>query len=178
MDLINNKIEELEAQRTSWNVEKESIEFIVNSVDFLDNIRVLEIGCFNGYSALWFSRIADRVVTIEIERDRYEESKKNLEGADNVEVILGDACDIISTLDEKFNVVFIDGKKFEYKKYLERVLGVLEDDFMIFVDNTISHKDNMCDFFDYLKSSEDLEWKETGIGDGLVVVKRKTWGLG
>ena len=64
------------------------------------------------------------------------------------------------------------------KKYLERVLGVLEDDFMIFVDNTISHKDNMCDFFDYLKSSEDLEWKETGIGDGLVVVKRKTWGLG
>ena len=174
MNLINKKIEELETQRTSWNVEKESIEFIVNSIDFLENVKVLEIGTFNGYSSLWFAKVADRVVSIEIEQERYEESKNNLEGLDNVEIVLGDACNVISTLDEKFNVVFIDAKKSEYKKYLEGVLNLVEDDFMIFVDNTISHKDNMEDFFEYLKSLEDLEWKETGIGDGLVVIKRKT----
>ena len=173
-ELISSKIEELESKRVNWNVERESIEFIISSVDFLDNVKVLEIGTFNGYSALWFSKVAERIVSIEIEQDRYEEAKKNLDGLNNVEIILGDACDIISTLDEKFNVVFIDAKKSEYKKYLEGVLNLVEDNFMIFVDNTISHKEKMGDFFEYLKSCEDLEWKETGIGDGLVVIKRKT----
>jgi predicted O-methyltransferase YrrM len=174
MNLINKKIEELEAYRVPWNIERESIEFIVNSIDFLDDLNVLEIGTFNGYSALWFAKIAERVVSVEIEKERYEGAKKNLEGLDNVEVILGDACDVISKLDEKFNVVFIDGKKSEYGLYLEKVLKVLDDDFMIFVDNTISHKGKMSDFFEYLNSHEDLEWKETGIGDGLIVIKRKT----
>jgi predicted O-methyltransferase YrrM len=173
MTLIENKIKELESKRVNWNVSRETIEFIINSL-FFDEIKVLEIGTFNGYSALWFAKVADKVVSVEIEKDRYEEAKKNLKGLDKVEVIFGDACDVISKLDEKFNVVFIDGKKSEYGLYLEKVLKVLDDDFMIFVDNTISHKEKIGEFFDYLKNSKELKWEETGLEDGLIVINRKT----
>ena len=172
---IKEKIEELELFRSEWNIERESIECVVNSVEMLDfdDVKALEIGSYNGYSALWLSLIANKVVTIEVEEERYEEAKKNLEIADNVEVKLGDAVKVISELDEKFNVVLIDGLKREYCDYLHAVLKVVGKDFRIFVDNTISHKDKLGDFFEFLESREDLEWKETGVGKGLVVIKKK-----
>jgi predicted O-methyltransferase YrrM len=173
MSKVKEKIEELELLRSEWNIEREAIECVMNSVDLMEDVRILEIGSYNGYSALWLSLVAERVVTIEIEENRFNESRKNLEVANNVEVKLGDAVKIISELNEKFNVVLIDGLKKEYCDYLRAVLNVVDGDFRIFVDNTISHKDKMKDFFEFLNSREDLEWKETGIGKGLVVVKKK-----
>ncbi len=172
MNLIEEKIKKLENKRVKWNISQETIEFIVNSLLF-DKIKVLEIGTFNGYSALWFAKVADKVVSLEIDSERFNEAKENLKSVDNVELILGNALEEIDRLGEKFNVVLIDAMKSEYKKYLEKVLNVLDDDFMIFVDNTISHKEKMGDFFEYIESLNWLEWKETGLGDGLIVIKRK-----
>lgn len=173
MNLIENKIKELESKRVNWNISQETIEFIINSLLF-DKIKVLEIGTFNGYSALWFAKVADEVVSLEIDPERFSEAKENLQGVDNVELILGNALEEVDKLDKKFNVVLIDGMKSEYMKYLEKVLNVLEEDFRIFVDNTISHKEKIKDFFEYLENSNELEWQETGIGDGLIVIKRKS----
>jgi predicted O-methyltransferase YrrM len=174
---IQTKIEELENIRVQPNVERETIECILGSIDFFDEKNVLEIGTFNGYSALWFATVADQVVTIEVIKESYDLAEKNLSCAENVKVILGNAFDVIEELKnsgEKFNVIFIDGKKEEYADYLEAVLDIVENDFIIFVDNTISHKDSLDGFFEHLKRySDKLEWKETQLGKGLIVIKKK-----
>jgi predicted O-methyltransferase YrrM len=167
---IGKKIEELESIRTRLNIPRETIELIVNSV-FFDEVKVLEIGTFNGYSALWFSKISKDVLTIEINEDSMENAKKNLEST-CVEVVLGDALEVIPTLDKKFNVVLIDAAKHEYGAYLEKILDKLEDDFLIFVDNTISHGEKITSLFEVLNKHSELEWKEIGIGKGLIVIKK------
>ena len=96
---VDKKIEELEVNRAPMNISRETIEFIVNSVLFED-VKVLEIGTFNGYSALWFSTIASRVLGIDISGTNVEEARKNLEGTD-VEIVLGNALDIVPKLEEK-----------------------------------------------------------------------------
>lgn len=168
---IDKKIEELESIRTRLNIPRETIELIINSI-FFEDVKVLEIGTFNGYSALWFSKISKNVLTIEINKDSVENAKKNLEGT-GVEVVLGDALEVIPKLDKKFNVVLIDAAKHEYGAYLEKLLGKLEDDFLIFVDNTISHGEKITNLFDILNKHSELEWKEIGIGKGLIVIKKK-----
>lgn len=169
---VKNRIEELEANRLPMNIPKETIELVVNSILF-EKVRVLEIGTLNGYSSLWFSTISDRVLSIDIDGRVIEEAKKNLEGT-NVEVILGDALEVIPKLEEKFNVVLIDAAKNDYGKYLEVVLDKLEDDFLIFVDNTISHGEKITGLFEVLNKHPELEWKEMGIGKGLIIIKNKS----
>ena len=168
---VDKKIEELEANRLPMNISREAIEFIVNSVLF-EGVKVLEIGTYNGYSALWFSTISDRVLGIDISEKNVEEARKNLEGT-NVEIVLGNALEVVPKLDEKFNVVLIDAQKDEYGGYLEVVLDKLQDDFLIFVDNTISHGGKITSLFEVLKKHTELEWKEMGIGKGLIVIKNK-----
>ncbi len=167
---INKKIEELELIRSQPNIPRETIEVIVNSI-FFDKVKVLEIGTFNGYSSLWFSKVADKVVTIEIDENSAENAIANLEGT-GVEVVLGDALEVIPKLEDRFNIVLIDARKRDYGAYLEAVLNKLEEDFLIFVDNTISHGEKITSLFEVLKNHTELEWKELGIGKGLVVIKK------
>ncbi len=174
---IRAKIEELEKDRLPPNIQRETIECIIGSIEFFDEKRVLEIGTFQGYSALWFASVADEVVTIEVMQDSYETALKNLTGVENVTAMLGNAFDIIEELKnqgKKFNIILIDGKKEEYADYLEAVLDVLDDEFMIFVDNTISHKEVIGNFFEHLKRYDDtFVWKEMNLGRGLIVIKKK-----
>ncbi len=91
---------------------------------------VLEVGTGYGFSTLWLAKAlvdsdADgRVYSVEIREDRVEGAKAYLKRAglnDFVEILLGDAKDVIPRLNVTFDVVFIDGKKEEYFDYLMAV---------------------------------------------------------
>ncbi|MBS3168753.1 class I SAM-dependent methyltransferase [Candidatus Woesearchaeota archaeon] len=157
--------EVLEANRHQMNVAIDSIEYM-KEIIIKNNLKnVLEIGCFNGFSAIHFSSVAKQVKTIEIDSRSIQEAKKNLSkfNIKNVEILEGDALDILAELNEKFDLVFIDAMKKEYSKYLTLVLPLLNEGGFIFADNTISHKDKMDDFFEYLQNS-NLDWRETNLG--------------
>ena len=133
--------------------------------------KVLEIGCFNGYSALKFSTVARQVKTIEIDKKAIEIARENIKkyNIENIEILEGDAREVLNDIKEKFDLIFIDAMKRQYKEYLELSLKLIDKGF-IYADNTISHKENMGDFFEYLENSK-LNWKELGIGRGLVEIK-------
>ena len=78
---------------------------------------------------------------------------------------------MVKVLKLKFDIIFIDGRKSEYKKYLILSLRLLNKDGLIFVDNTLSHKAKLNEFFEYLKKSK-LDYKELDIGKGLMMIKR------
>ncbi len=172
------EFKDLEEQRHQMNIARESIDYILSVINKNRLKKVLEIGCFNGYSALMFSTIAQEVKSIEIDKKAIQIAKNNFERYEvkNIQILEGDAKEVLSKLNEQFDVILIDAMKKEYKEYLILCLKLINKYGFIFADNTISHKEQMKDFFDYLESS-NVQWKELNIGkkgnsiSGLVEIK-------
>ena len=164
------EFKELEENRQRPNISKESIEYMINIIRKNRLSKILEIGCFNGYSALKFSTAAKEVKTIEIDKITIGIAKKSFKkyNIKNIEILEGDAKIVLKNLEEKFDLILIDAMKREYIDYLRLSLKLINKGF-IYADNTISHKEYMEDFFEYLKKS-NLNWKELGIGRGLVEI--------
>jgi caffeoyl-CoA O-methyltransferase len=92
----------------------------------------LEIGTSNGYSGLWIawalSKTGGKLITIEIDRGRYEEALEYFRAAgleDIVDARLGDAHEIVPELPGPFDFVFCDADKDWYVNYLKSVLPKL-----------------------------------------------------
>jgi caffeoyl-CoA O-methyltransferase len=105
--------------------------------------RVLEIGTFTGYGALSIAArlpASGRVTTIEFDPERAELSRRHIERsphADRIELIAGDAREIVPRLDGPFDLVFIDAWKPDYVRYYEAVLPKLTPAGLIVADNVL-----------------------------------------
>ena len=104
---------------------------------------VLEIGTYLGYSALCFAEgLADggMVITLDIveETNRVARSfVEKTEHKDRIEFHLGNAVDIIPTLPETFDIVFIDADKPNYSNYYNLVFDKLRPGGFIIADNVL-----------------------------------------
>ena len=175
-------IEELEKNRQQQYLAKDSIDFISIICKIIKPKNILEIGTCHGYSALNFSLLTEKVTTLEIDENAVKIAEENFKKAEvnNIKLIEGNAIETLEKLKEKFDIIFIDAKKSEYKKYLELSLELLNKNSLIFVDNTISHKESMEDFFIFLKNS-NLYYQELNIGkkptsealSGLTIISNK-----
>ncbi|HQU93119.1 MAG TPA: class I SAM-dependent methyltransferase, partial [Pyrinomonadaceae bacterium] len=89
---------------------------------------VLEIGTYLGYSALCFAEgLADggKVITLDIQEDTNKVARSFVERSkykDSIEFHLGYATEIIPTLPETFDLVFIDADKPNYSNYYDLVI--------------------------------------------------------
>ena len=169
--MIQKVIKELELNRKEMNISKDSIEFISIMCRLTKPKNILEIGTFNGYSALYLSQFTEKLITLEIDKLNIKIAEENFKKAEvkNIEIIEGNAVETIKDLKENFDIILIDAMKSQYKQYLELSLKKLNKNGIIFVDNTISHKEKMKDFFEYLERS-NLYFKELNIGKGLMLI--------
>src|SRR3989344_4069252 len=110
-------INDLEKERKERNISRESIEFISIICGILKPKNILEIGTFNGYSALWLSSYSNKVISLEKDERSVILANDNLRkaGCKNVEIIHGDAVEVLKKLDIKFDIVLIDAMKSQYK---------------------------------------------------------------
>lgn len=105
--------------------------------------RVLELGTFTGYSALAMAEALPddgRLVTIEKNDEMEQAIRANLPLAPHgarVELMVGDALDVIPTLTDTFDLVFIDADKRLYSDYLELLLPHCRRGALILADNTL-----------------------------------------
>ncbi len=83
---------------------------------------VLEIGGSRGYSSIWLGAgvryLGGRVLSLEKDPPKAEAWRKNVEDAglsDWVELIEGDAYEILASLEDIFDVVFLDSEKDDYE---------------------------------------------------------------
>ena len=89
---------------------------------------VLEIGTYLGYSALCFAEgLAEggKVITLDVQEETNKVARsfvEKTEYAGRIEFLLGNAIDIIPTLTETFDLVFIDADKPNYSNYYDLVL--------------------------------------------------------
>jgi caffeoyl-CoA O-methyltransferase len=105
--------------------------------------RILEIGTFTGYTAICFAMgLPENGVlhTIEINEEQEDRIRKFLALAKvdrQVQLHIGDARKIIPTLDEVFDLVFIDATKLQYDEYYELVFSKIRKGGFILSDNVL-----------------------------------------
>jgi caffeoyl-CoA O-methyltransferase len=124
---------------------------------------VLEIGASQGYSSIWFGAgvryLGGRVVSIE--RDSYAASlwRENVReaGLDEwMELLEGDALELLPAIEDVFDVVFIDAEKTDYERHFALARTKLEPGGLIVADNILSHREELEDYVHARQSDPTL----------------------
>lgn len=188
-----NKIKEKALEEHIPIIMDDTLEVIVNKLKEIEPRKVLEIGTAVGYSAICFSEFLSEngiIDTIERKHERVQEAKINIEKVEvqnKINIIEGDAVEVLPTLHEKYDVVFIDASKGKYPFFLKEALRLLANNGIIFADNVLykgyvlsdynKHKQrtavrNLREFLAELQSNKELETEILEVGDGLAVAKK------
>jgi len=157
----------------------------------ISNIKnVLEIGTFTGLSALSIALALpdDGKLTAldkDIETNKVALSFFKKANQDNkIQTIVKPALDSLDELkNNKFDLVFIDADKMNYKEYYERSLNLLDKGGLIIIDNVLWHGEvadednldkytiNIRDFNTYVANDKRVEQIIVPLGDGMTVCR-------
>ena len=156
--------------------------------------KILEIGAAVGYSAMCFSEfLADggKIDTIERDEERIKEAKMNFKNVgveEKIKLYEGDAVEILPTLNNKYDAIFIDAAKGKYTFFLEQALRMLDEKGIIFADNILykgyvlsdynKHKQrtavrNLREYIKQTTENIELETQILEVGDGLAITQKK-----
>ena len=153
---------------------------------------ILEIGTATGYSAICFSDILENkchIDTIELSELRANKAKENIKNLgleNNINVLIGDAVEILPTINKKYDMIFIDASKGKYPIFLEQALRLTAKGSIIIADNVLykgyvmsdynKHKQrtavrNLREFIQEITTNKNMETKILEVGDGLAISK-------
>jgi len=158
--------------------------------------RILEIGTAIGYSAIFFSEsstIKPQIDTIEVDQEMVLLARENILKAGlnkSINVICGDALEVLSCLTGEYDMIFLDGPKAKYMEMLSECLRLLSTGGLLITDNVlyrgfVATDDsripqkrralvrNLREYIEFLCTSDQLETSIIPIGDGVALsVKR------
>ncbi|ACV63588.1 O-methyltransferase family 3 [Desulfofarcimen acetoxidans DSM 771] len=158
--------------------------------------RVLEIGTGIGYSTLWLAKavipVGGKITTIEINKPRYDTACENFRRAglvENIELIFGDAREILFDLSGPYDLIFLDAAKGKYLEFLEKCVDILqpggilaaEDVFMrgMVISGEIDKRRNktavsrLKDYLERIIQHPQLETTIIPMGDGIALSLKK-----
>jgi len=105
--------------------------------------RVLEIGMFTGYSALYFAEALPAkgtVITCEVDEESAALARMYFARSPigkKIEIRMGPALDTMRSLNGLFDLIFIDADKINYVNYYKRSLDLLSPQGVILIDNVL-----------------------------------------
>ena len=153
---------------------------------------ILELGTFTGYSAICLAKglqEGGKLITIEIDDELENIAKKYFIKAGIQHLIeqrIGAALDIIPTLTETFDLVFIDAHKPEYPAYYEAVFDKVSSGGIIIADNTLwsgkvleTPADDdfgtlgIIQFNEMIKNDKRVEKVILPLRDGMTIIRKK-----
>ncbi len=151
---------------------------------------ILEIGTYTGYATLCLCEglKKDGVVhTIDVNEELFDFQRKYFDKSDwgkQIHQHLGKAIDIIPTLNQNFDLVFIDADKENYLNYFEQVIDKMSTGGVIISDNVLwsgkvleEAKSNdistktLQEYNHFLKNDERVETLVLPIRDGLTICR-------
>jgi len=153
--------------------------------------RILEIGCFTGYSALSMASAlpaGGTIVTCEVDPERAATARRHFDASpwgDRIEVRVGPALDTLAGLDGPFDLVFIDADKVNYANYYEAVLPLLAEHGLIAADNVlwsgqVLDADDLSEgtvairaFNDMVRADDRVTCVMATVRDGILLIRRR-----
>ena len=160
----------------------------------ISNIKkILEIGTFTGLSALSMSLSLPNngeLITLDKNEERNKIASsffKKAKQENKIKTIIGPALESISNFkkkEQKFDLVFIDADKENYKNYYNQSLDLIEKNGLIIIDNVLWHgevvdtknQDKLTtiirEFNSYTNKDKRTENLIIPVGDGLTVCRK------
>src|SRR5437868_1393187 len=146
-----NDAQEQERNKKMLNLEPETAQFLNILVRSSKRTRLLEIGTSNGYSTIWLAWAAretgGRVISIDREAHKQAQADENLRQAglrEIVDLVCGDATEIVATLPGPFDWVFFDADRYSAPQQLALLVPKLTSDAFVLADNVLSHPDEIA----------------------------------
>ena len=170
----------------------DTLEVVAKILTEIKPNKILEIGTAVGYSAICFSEYLQengKIDTIERDAERVKEARENIKKAeveDKINIYEGDAVEILPTLNDEYDVVFIDAAKGKYPFFLNQALRMIRQGGVIIADNVLykgyvmsdynKHKQrtavrNLREYIAEIINNDKLETKILEVGDGLAISK-------
>ena len=153
---------------------------------------ILEIGTFTAYSALCLAeglQSGGRLVSIEINDELNAFAASFVERSvykKNIELLTGNAIQLVPKLNQLFDLVFIDGDKREYPQYYEVVMEKVKPGGFILADNILwngkvveeldsndKHTEAILKFNKRVQEDQRVENVILPIRDGLMLMRKK-----
>lgn len=203
MNNLKLKID-IKSEKTLIEIKKEALNNKIPIIldDTLEEIKkillkekpknILEIGTATGYSSICFEYILNnnvKIDTIEIDEERVNkaiENIKKMKMQKNINVLIGNALEILPKLKSKYDFIFIDSVKSKYPIFLSEAIRLSKKGTYIIADNVLykgyvlggynKHKqrtavNNLREFIKQISINKNLETKILEVGDGLSVSK-------
>lgn len=153
-------------------------------------VRALEIGTFTGYATLCLAEgLTDNgvIYTLDINEELEDMVRRNFAESEynsKIKYILGDATQTLNSLDETFDLVFIDADKKNNGTYYDLVFNKIRPGGLIIVDNVLwsgkvlntnQDKDtkNITTFNDKIAADDRVEKLILPVRDGLFIIRKK-----
>jgi len=139
---------EMEKYAKEYNVpilSEQSADFLEQIIILINPKRVLEIGTAIAYSTIRIARRLKKksvIHTIEMSEDNAAIAKENIEKSglsDKIDLKIGNALVIMPQLQKKYDLIFLDADKEDYKRLFDYSIILLKRGGVIFIDNLLWH---------------------------------------
>lgn len=142
IDPLVMPLEEYAAENLVPIIEKESLELLKLTIKMTKSKKVLELGTAIGYSSICMAGISEdiKITSVDIDENNIELARANIKkyGKEKqISLICADAKEAIKSLNEKYDLIFIDAAKSHYLEYLKLSLDHIKEGTIIFSDNVL-----------------------------------------
>ena len=187
-----------EAREEGVPIIRQSMQsFLHMFIEIMKPQKILEVGAATGFSSLLMAERSDencRITTMEIYEPRIIKARENIakhpQGS-KIELLAGDAAEILPTLEGPYDMIFMDAAKGQYINFMPEVMRLLRAGGILISDNVLQDGDiieshyavtrrnrtiykRMRDYLYELTHSEDLVTSVIPIGDGAAVSVKRT----
>lgn len=176
-------------------IRKETAALLTFMVRTRRPARILEVGSATGYSALLMWNASGgsvKIDTIEKYEKRIPIAEENFKknAGDMITLYAGDAAEVLPTLTQEYDMIFMDAAKGQYLSFLPEVLRLLKSGGILITDNVLQEGDvmesryavcrrdrtihsRMRDYLYELMHNEALESTILSGGDGMAISYKK-----
>lgn len=191
--LINN-IRKSAFERNIPVSSDETLAFLCICAQMAKPKKILEIGTAIGVSGICMLEhcTAAHMTTVELNPEFAREAEANFAAAHMAEratVIVGDAAQVLPTLSETYDFIFLDGPKVQYVKYLPELKRLLSAGGVIFADDVLLYGwvngereapqkrkmlvEHIREYIDAVTSDNELKTTIVDVGNGVAISVKK-----
>jgi predicted O-methyltransferase YrrM len=177
-------------------IRKEMQSFLKVLLAIKKPVSILEVGTAVGFSAILMAEYSDpstKIVTIENYEKRIPIARDNFIRAgkeSQIELIEGDAADVLPQLSGSYDLIFMDAAKGQYINFMPDILRLLADGGVLVSDNVLQDGDiiesrfavtrrnrtihkRMREYLYELTHNECLTTSIVPLGDGITISVKK-----
>ncbi len=194
-DGILKELEDFARENHVPIIQPEVAKLLLVTGKLLKPKRILEVGTAIGYSAIVLSNVlaeGGKIDTVDRYELMIERAKINIKRAgleNTVNIIVGDAVEVLRCLDKKYDMIFLDAAKGQYPEFLPECMRMLNKGGLLFSDNVlykgmVANDDlvvrrkktivkRLRDFLSSICENEELDTSILPIGDGVALSYKK-----